>query len=277
MLFLLTNKCNNNCIICQFKGKKRQESFIAKNVIVRKVRENDNVALKTISFGGGEPTLHKDFFKIIADTSCMRPNIEIAILTNGRMFAYNDFTAQFSRLDIKRIKFIIPLHGHKDSIHDNVTQIEGSFLNTVLGIKNLLNIGAILELRVIINKINYQYLNEISYFIFNTFPEFTYLVFISMEINNRAISREAPVPYEQFVPYLEEVLKKYDTTRIKLYHFPLCSINDNHWHLIYKSIDKKKLCFSKECGRCFVKKNCMGILKSYSAYFGNKNFNPITR
>lgn len=65
MNFLLTNKCNNNCSFCFAQKNNKEIKFSTfKKIFNLYLALTDN-SPKTIGLLGGEPTLHKDFFKIL--------------------------------------------------------------------------------------------------------------------------------------------------------------------------------------------------------------------
>lgn len=231
-----------------------------------------------VSITGGEPTLNQDLFRILRNLRQFSPDTEIALLTNGRMFAYKTYSGEFINLGLNNIKVIIPVHGHNDKLHDSITQVKGSFEQTIQGIRNLLDRDVCVELRIIINRLNYRYLKGLSNYIFNEFGNITYLVFIAMEIGKNAIVNKSAVTYTELVPYLEEAIEQTNNgkDKIKLYHIPLCIIDSRYRRLIYKSIEDYKLTFSFRCNVCLYKKECMGILKTYKLYFGDKEFKPIS-
>lgn len=276
---VVSKSCNNRCINCFILKKSNHITTYSeahlKNRLLFFKKKYGNLA--TISLTGGEPTLNTDLFKILKEIRLLFPDTEIAILTNGRMFFYKDYVTQFYDLNIRNAKVVIPIYGHTASLHDSVTQVQESFNQTIQGIKNLLEKNIWIELRVIINKFNYRYLNEITTYVFNEFNNILYLVFIVMELNKDIVDTGVVIKYSEFVPYLKEAIEHSDSNKnkIKLYHFPLCIIEPKYWSLIYKSIEDYKLTFSEQCNMCSYKRDCMGILKTYMRYVGDKEFAPI--
>lgn len=276
----ISNICNNRCLMC-FVNKKYPEIPISRKSFREKLdayyKENLN-NFNTICLTGGEPTLNNDLFGILKDIQRLFRKAEITILSNGRMFAYGDYVDDLSRLNIRKLKIAVPLHAHRKELHDKVTQVMGSFRQTVKGIHNLIEKGFVLEIRIVINRINYKHLREIAKYIYENFSGNLYVVYIVMEIGESIFRNEAHIRYNEFMPYLEKALElKRNDIKVKLYHFPLCILNRKFHCLIYKSIEEYKLIFPPQCNICLYKKDCMGVLKTYIHYLGNKEFKPVEK
>ena len=150
--FNLLYKCNNNCIFCfshnTFHKKDGEISLIDIINIDRKYHflSNDRVIIN-----GGEPTLCKDIFLIIK--YLQSKGVEIVVYSNGRLFRDENFSRMF--LASGKIRITIPIHG-TEVIHDIITDVKGSFKDTVAGINNLLRLKEYypleFELKVIVNR-----------------------------------------------------------------------------------------------------------------------------
>lgn len=276
---IIAKKCNNHCLVCYIKKDSFCNNPSLNEILNRLKRYNmRKQEINIIDLSGGEPTLNKNLFKILKDIRRLFPATEIALLTNGRLFFYKNYVEQFVDLNIKNIKVTIPLHAHTPSLHDFITQVKGSFEQTTQGIKNLLDRNIWVELRVIINKFNYRYLKDLSFYILTNFSNILYLVFIAMNLSKNVLENKVIVTYTEFVPYLKEAIERINNRlRIKLYHFPLCIIDSKYWGLIYKSIEEYKLIFLPQCNGCLYKRKCMGVLKTYTYFVGNKEFMTIRK
>jgi len=260
------------CLAQKSKRVVQDSNFLGKLKALRKQGTID-----AICFSGGEPTLNNRLFSILKEAKELFPDNELTLLSNGRFFFYQDFANKVT--DVKDIKIAIPIHGHNEELHDSITRVKGSFMQTVQGINNLLDRDVYVELRVIINKRNYKFLDRISSYVFSNFAKIIHLVFIAMEMNSASLANGTVVTYNKFIPYLERAIEKTgeDGPKIKLFHFPLCVISRRYWDLIHKSIEGHKLAFSSGCNRCIYKTRCMGILKTYMRNIGTGEFIPIRR
>ncbi len=93
----LTNRCNLKCPICfanaNVAGFVYEPDYDQVVTMMQRLRDLRPIPCTCIQFSGGEPTLHGDFFKIIAKAGQMGfSNIQIA--TNGLKMADVDFARQ---------------------------------------------------------------------------------------------------------------------------------------------------------------------------------------
>jgi sulfatase maturation enzyme AslB (radical SAM superfamily) len=153
----LGNLCNNNCIFCEFLDRKGNE-----NKTTEQVKKELDIAKmegkKEIVFTGGEPTTRSDIINLITYTQQLKFE-NIIIVTNGRMFRYKNFAEKIVGLGVNSFKVL--LLGHNAEIHDYLARSEGSFEQTIQGIKNLFEVGANVEVEFILNRLNYKNLVDI--------------------------------------------------------------------------------------------------------------------
>lgn len=147
--------CNNHCKFC-VQGDKRDYCFYKKKEeIIDNMKEAFKTGKEEVVFTGGEPCLHPNIIELV---SLARKNgfKEVQIQSNGRMFAYFDFCKKL--IDAGATQFSPALHGHNSEIHDFLTDADGSFNQTVQGIKNLCNLNQKILTNSVITSINAKYL-----------------------------------------------------------------------------------------------------------------------
>jgi MoaA/NifB/PqqE/SkfB family radical SAM enzyme len=126
--------CNNNCVLCFYYCCKKRENKSGKEIINLLVRAEKNEERK-ILVSGGEVTIRKDFLQIISAINNLKFKL-VKIKTNGRMFSYENFV---DKIKVSHITYFdITLYSHDEKEHDKITNINGSFKQTINGIKNLL-------------------------------------------------------------------------------------------------------------------------------------------
>ncbi len=276
----LTFKCNNNCLSCIFDTRQTHKMgnpymHQIKNVIDS--IKDDNTSL---CFTGGEPTLREEMFSILKYTRKNHPKMYIFLVTNARKFSSEEFTKQLSDLNLGNFMVGVALYGCNSKIHDTITRLKGSFKETKQGIKNLLKNNIKVELRIIVNKINYKDIPQFPEFIVKEFKGITRVVFINMKYTGNAfINRKKMfVKISESNLYVEkaiDILTK-NNIDVKLFHFPPCTIKKKYWDLA-EGITKQtsELMFVKGCENCVMKEECPMIWKSYYVLAGDKEFNPI--
>jgi len=91
----LTNRCNLNCPICfansNSTGRVYEPSKEEVINMLRLCRAEKPVYGRMVQYSGGEPTLHPEFFEIIAETKAMGFS-HIQAASNGLKFADQEFT-----------------------------------------------------------------------------------------------------------------------------------------------------------------------------------------
>jgi MoaA/NifB/PqqE/SkfB family radical SAM enzyme len=151
--------CNNQCAFC-VQGRKR-DILPAKDIeeVRKSLAEARELGKTEVVLTGGEPTMHPQFLdlvKIARDLGF----VDIQIQTNGRMFAYLDFCMK--TIEAGATQFSPALHGSSSEIHDFLTDAEGSFMQTIQGIKNLKRLGQYVLTNTVITSKNYQDLPDIA-------------------------------------------------------------------------------------------------------------------
>lgn len=58
--------------------------------------------------------------------------------------------------------FFIKIYGNTSQLHDKITRVKNSFLQTMHGIENLRSFDANIIIELVINKYNYTYITEIA-------------------------------------------------------------------------------------------------------------------
>ncbi|MCX8189716.1 MAG: radical SAM protein [Candidatus Diapherotrites archaeon] len=275
----LTFKCNNNCISCIIDTRMTcwlgQQSKAKLFEIIDKIPETEIFGVT-----GGEPTLREDFVDILAYARKKHPNKFIFVVSNGRKFSGKDFVDKISKHKLEPIRFGIALYSHKPEVHDSITQFKGSWNETVNGIKKLLEKGFKVELRILVEKINYKHLKKTAEFIVKNFKGLERVVFINLKYTGNAFinRRKVFVRYSKAAPFVEKAAETLlrANFEVMLFHFPLCIMDKKYWHLA-EGITKQEteLTLIEACEICKVKEKCPKIWKSYIPLAGEEEFNPI--
>ncbi len=235
-----------------------------------------------IAFTGGEPTLSEHLFKLLKYTRQKWPKKHIFIVSNGRRFSEKSYARELAELKLGNFKVGIPIFSHNPKIHDEITRVKGSFDETIKGIKNLVGLGVDVEVRIIVNKMNYQEMSKTAEFIVKNLKGILRVVFINMKYTGNAFinRKKLFVRYSRLAPFIEratDLLLENDFD-VKMFHFPLCLIERKYWDLA-AGITKQEneLVFSKNCRGCSVKEKCPRIWISYLPLAGEKEFKAIPK
>ena len=278
------NKCNSKCLMCsnpsdfQATDPYKDYSFDALKERIEKIKLIDDKIILT----GGEPTIHPEFFRLLSFVRKKFPKTVIELDTNGRRFSYSSFTKKV--LLFNKINVYTSLHGFDTKTHDAVTRTPGSFLQTVKGIKNILKYKDLglneIELRIIVTKLTYKYIEKILKFIKESFPEVNRIVIIFMEMEGQAgdnfkIVGLTHTQFQKFIPKIAKWIPRFKEFRF--YHFPLCVIDQSLWKHVWRTLPDYEVTFLPKCKNCLYKKYCLGIHKEYVKKIGTKEFRPIKK
>lgn len=130
--------CNNNCIFCI--EERREERFkILANQTPEDVFKMLNLGLgyNEVMFVSGEPTLNVHLPQYIRWAKHAGFD-RVGLITNGRRLAYPSYAKTLILNGLDHV--VISIHGHNSRLHDALTRTKGSFLQTIKGLINLLNI-----------------------------------------------------------------------------------------------------------------------------------------
>lgn len=229
---------------------------------------------------GGEPTLSSDFFRLMKKIAASFPHKKLLCLSNGRQFCYEDFTRAV--LSIKDdLELVIPLHAPFAELHDRITRTPFSFSQTVKGLKNILRFKSprqIIEIRIVIHRLNFKTLPELTAYIRKEFAGLGRLVYIFFEVEGQAKKnfKFLNLTYTQARMYLDRIFKQVTSfPEIRFYHFPLCILPEKFYPHIWRTLPAHEVAFPKKCMCCAVKKWCLGVHKGYLAHLGDSEFRPI--
>jgi MoaA/NifB/PqqE/SkfB family radical SAM enzyme len=270
--------CNNNCIYC-VQGNNpinRRSSFLSFNEIKKRLdkgrRNHSELILQ-----GGEPTIHPQFFQILEYAKYLNFS-KIELITNGRLLFYYKFAKKIIQLNINKI--IISVLGPNEKIHDSITLVNGSYNQTIQGIKNLKKLlfkGNILISTVMIKQ-NYKYLLEIIHGLstkeINDFHFIFFIPYDNVIKNNKNIM----IKLTEIIPVIKKIIKFAEEKKlnIMLENIPFCLLRDNLKYLIEMynfTKDTKKINLNDKtlnewkkipsCKKCKYNVKCKGLHKNY--------------
>lgn len=260
----ITNKCNSNCIMCPVSDVARKTSDIKDINQIMKICKQIPSDTPHITITGGEPfMLKKDIFIMFEYMKEYLNDIEYLLLTNGRIFADDEYFELFLKSAPDNLMIGIPIHGYDDITHDGITRSKGSFKQTKKGIKKLLAAGIRIEIRIVVSKLNISFINEIADLIIREFKGAYSIKVMGLEMlgNARINFDKVWIDYNEAFSKSKEAIEKmimhgFD---VGLYNFPLCCVDSRFWNIAEKSISDYKVRFLEECEICRKKELCGGM------------------
>ncbi len=133
----ITRKCNLKCIHCSAASKDRGREMSVQT-IKRILADAKAMGLEKVGLTGGEPFLNKPKLMSLANFCRNEESIPIHIHSNGTVI---------SKENAKWVKQIdaeitIPFYSSEATIHESITNVNGSFSSTLNGLKNLVKANA---------------------------------------------------------------------------------------------------------------------------------------
>jgi MoaA/NifB/PqqE/SkfB family radical SAM enzyme len=195
------------------------------------------------------------------------------------MFSYQKFAKDF--LEINNIAIETAILGPNEKIHDAITRTKGSFRQMVRGVQNIMKYKRglqELEIRAILIKQNYKLIGKILKFVHENFLGIDRMVIIFPEPEGLCGKHydTRGVTYRQvrkvIVPMMERWKHKFKD--IRLYHFPLCTIDPKLWGHTWVTQKREEVDYLPICDKCPYKKYCCGIHKGYLKIIGKEEFKP---
>ena len=131
----ITYKCNQRCLFCAADLKYDNEQEEMKLIDIIRDFEEKNVGVgDRVIINGGEPTVHKEFLKILE--AIRDRGAYIDLFTNGQKLADMSFCQEIIKFSPILIR--IPIFGADEMSHDMMTGTKSSFVNLLKAIENIL-------------------------------------------------------------------------------------------------------------------------------------------
>lgn len=263
----LTGHCNSNCVMCPCSDNERKLSEGLDDEWMQLYLAMLPSDLRHIIVTGGEPTLRLDtFMKVIKYIGKRFPNIDALLLTNGRSLAYPRLADFLLQNAPKNLIVGIPLHGDNQDLHDKITRARGSFQQTDLGIKNLLQRKMNVELRIVVTRLNLDNLYDIAKRICRDYSTVKVVNFVGLETRgNCAVNlKDVYINYREVFEHSKMAIKVLIASGIEvgLYNFPLCMVDEGYWKLCKRSISPEKVRYTSQCITCSVRNICGGFFNT---------------
>lgn len=259
----VTSQCNNRCLMCSQPPLKRNDidALFEKNLLIL---DSAPVELYDIGITGGEPTLlGRKLFDLIEKIKSKLPDTQIHILSNGRAYAKREYAKELASVGGDKLLIGIPLHSDYSHDHDQVTQVERSFTETMKGLYNLAEFGIKIELRIVITRINFNRLYPISNFIYKNLPFVSCISFMGLEATGYAVKNYEKVwiNSDEYQVQLEKAVLNLATwgMNVSVFNLPHCCLPESLYVFARKSISDWKVKYLIGCEKCKMKNECCGL------------------
>jgi len=127
----ITYRCNDKCLHCYAGGPRETKELTTQEwfTVLDKLFE---IGISHVVFTGGEPTLRDDLPRLIAHAQ--ETGLVSGLVTNGRRLMDKNYFKSIIDAGLDHVQ--ITVESHEPKVHDRITGIEGSWTETVQGLKN---------------------------------------------------------------------------------------------------------------------------------------------
>jgi His-Xaa-Ser system radical SAM maturase HxsC len=275
----VTERCNSNCLMCSQPPKDRDdvEALTERNLELIKLIGQPPAYL-TIT--GGEPTLLGDnLFTLVSQLKLSMPETELHMLTNGRAFAWPEYSRRFAGIEHPNISVGIPLYSDCAGAHDHVVQAKGAFDQTVAGLHQAARNGIRVEIRVVLHRLTIPRLTKLVEYIYRNLTFVEHVALMGLEYTGytpRNIEQLwiDPLDYQDQLEQAIEFLAMRNMT-VSIYNLQLCVLRPSLWKYSRQSISDWKNVYSGVCDACAVRRQCGGFFH-WNTRVQSRGIHPVS-
>jgi His-Xaa-Ser system radical SAM maturase HxsC len=259
---LLTEQCDNYCLMCSQPPKERDDSWLYERA--RKVISLLPDDARALSFTGGEPTLNGEaFLGLLEHCQEVAPGLSVHVLSNGRRFADAEFARRYASAGLADIMVGIPVYAPEPGLHDFIVQAAGAFDETVHGILNLASLGQAVEIRVVVQRHTVPVLADLAAFIVRNLPFVAQVALMGLEMTglarpNSTLVWADPADYQRELAGAVSILTTAGI-ETRIYNHQLCVLDQSLWPYAVRSISDWKNDYLDICRSCAVRDACGGV------------------
>jgi His-Xaa-Ser system radical SAM maturase HxsC len=260
--FLVTERCNNYCLMCSQPPKDVDDRWILSEI--RESLPLIDPATRALTFTGGETLSDwEDFVAVLRECRDRLPTTSIQVLTNGRAFANSRIVDAWKAIGHPNLMAAIPVYAAVDYLHDHVVQAKGAFDETVLGILKLKDRGQRVEIRVVLHALTAPTIEDTARWIARNLAFVDHVALMGLENTGFAIANDAmlwmdPMDYRDGLARAVDHLSGAGVN-VSIYNLPKCVLPRSVWPNAVQSISDWKNDFVEECTRCDEKSSCSGF------------------
>lgn len=275
--FLLTERCNNYCLMCSQPPRDVDDGWIVDEILQAIPLISRNAA--EIGFTGGEPTLLGDrFLDLVQSAASHLPRTALHVLSNGRNFADGHLASALATIDHHDLMIGIPVYSDLAHLHDHVVQADGAFDETIRGILALKASGIRVEIRVVLQAQTVERLPQLARFIARNLLFVDHVALMGLEPTGFARANMKSIWCDP-VDYAGQLLESVGVldgagVRTSIYNSQLCVVPAEVRQHARRSISDWKQTYLPECQGCEEMRNCAGFFASVE-HGRSKGIRPI--
>jgi His-Xaa-Ser system radical SAM maturase HxsC len=265
--FLVTERCDNYCVMCSQPPKEADDSWLVDDLL--KVVPLLDPETESLGITGGEPgLLGPRLLELLGAIRKHLPHTAVHVLSNGRAFADMSFARALAAIGIDDLMIGIPLYSHLPEDHDFVVQARGAFDEAVQGVLNLKRAGVRVELRFVIHRETVAGLSSFAEFVARNLLFVDQVVLMGLELMGfaRANMDRLWIDPVDYAPHLATAVETLDRARVRvsIYNHQLCVLPAALHQFCRRSISDWKNWYPDECEACELRNECGGFFASSS-------------
>lgn len=272
---LITEQCDQLCVMCSQPPKKHHVDFFDQFAIAAKLAPSGAY----IGISGGEPLLHKErLFAFLVSTAVARPDLRFHILTNAQHFEADDLT-RLDKIGLERVLWGIPLYASDEELHDDIVGKPGAFRRLERNLAFLTRAGASVELRTVVMQQNWNALPALAGYIATRLPFVSVWALMQLErigygrMNWGKTFKDTSTDFSALKLAINLAVAR--GLEVALYNFPLCSVPPGYRAFAPSTISDWKRKYLYVCQGCSSRSACGGFFEWYSHVEGFEGIRQI--
>ena len=284
----LGHSCNNNCVFCMDYGHSNHPKETPIDYYLNLLNKNSG-NFDRLVFAHNEPTLNDYLPELIARAKQLKYP-QIMLITNGRRLSYLSY---LDGLIEKGLEILgISVHGENADLHDSLTQVPGSFEQTLSGIKNASlrrkeNKLKHFTIHTAVIKSNCSHIAKIYSFLLKFDPDRIIYNFFKPKCEAKKYIKELMPSYSEFAKQLKEIATNYKQPKFHSPTLPFCILEElkeyiggmesGHINLRGKlqANSDSEMHKLDVCEQCKYYYSCPGIMNGYTEIYSDSEFKPI--
>lgn len=283
----VTSRCNERCAFCN-SADWVENRMDAAGAVDRALEAAPSLAVHTVHFTGGEPTLVRELPDWVV--AAKRAGLRVVIQTNALGMDSDGFWDAF-RDEAGRTwmpdQLFVSFHTRHAARVKALTGVGGTFRRKVAGVLRALAHGVDVSLNFVIQQANLDEVGEFPAFVAETFGTSVALVLSVVAPTGRSADRPDLWPsMEDLAPRLEEALDEAQAVGIaasvpEACGVPMCVLPTHRrfFEASRRTVPVTALAQDRvkapSCAACAVNSQCLGVWRRYAETRGLAGFVPI--
>jgi len=160
----ITRECPLGCLFCSSNGGDKHPDELTLKEWINLIDESIELGAHSFLISGGEP-FTCDYLKELA-SYINKTGSKLSIYSSGNL-AIGDLVLPIPRSDLEylatlgNVRIVINLEGVNKETHEKITDVKGSYENTIKTIEECVQLGLEVELHFVPTKINFRELPQV--------------------------------------------------------------------------------------------------------------------